>query len=152
MNFDVDKYSVMHIGLNDMQGNYNMSNQQLTTTNQQRDLGIIICLLHQRPQVIKTNREKLQSGQLSTGFIVCNLRYKNKELILPLYKFLLRQRLEHAVQFWSPHLRRDSDKIEKKRYREKQQKWCLKSETTAATSESRILISSALYKGDCEDN
>ena len=32
MNFNVDKCSVMHIGHNNMQGNYNMSNQHLPTT------------------------------------------------------------------------------------------------------------------------
>ena len=42
MSFNVDKYSVMHIGHNNMQSNYNMYNQQLPTTDQQRDLGIII--------------------------------------------------------------------------------------------------------------
>ena len=42
MNFNVDKCSMMHIGHNNMQNNYNMSNQQLQTTDQQRDLGIII--------------------------------------------------------------------------------------------------------------
>ena len=40
-------------------------------------------------------------------------RYKYKELILPLYKSLVRPHLEHAMQFWSPNLRRDIDKIEK---------------------------------------
>ena len=42
MSFNVDKCSVMHIGYNNMQSNYNMSNQQLPTTDQQRNLGIII--------------------------------------------------------------------------------------------------------------
>ena len=37
-----DKCPVMHIGNNNMQSNYNMSNQQLPTTDQQWDLGIII--------------------------------------------------------------------------------------------------------------
>ena len=46
-------------------------------------------------------------------FIARNFRYKNKELILPLYKSLVRPHLEHAVQFWSPHLRRDIDKMER---------------------------------------
>ena len=32
----------MHIGRNNINGNYTMSNQQLTVTEQQRDLGIII--------------------------------------------------------------------------------------------------------------
>ena len=36
------KCSVMHNGHNNMQGKYNMSNQQLPITDQQRDLGIII--------------------------------------------------------------------------------------------------------------
>ena len=40
MSFNVDKCSVMHIGHNNMHSNYNMSNQQLPTTDQQRDLGI----------------------------------------------------------------------------------------------------------------
>ena len=42
MSFNVDKCSVMHIGHNNMQSNYKMSNQQFPTANQQRDLGIII--------------------------------------------------------------------------------------------------------------
>ena len=42
MSFNVDKCSVMHIGHNNMQSNYNMSNQQLPTTDQQQDLGFII--------------------------------------------------------------------------------------------------------------
>ena len=42
MSFNVDKCFVMHIIQNNMQSNYNMSNQQLPTTDQQRDLGIII--------------------------------------------------------------------------------------------------------------
>ena len=40
--FNVDKCSEMLIRHNNMQSNYNMSNQQLQTTDQQRDQGIII--------------------------------------------------------------------------------------------------------------
>ena len=42
MSFNVDKCSVMHIGHNNMESNNNMSNQQLPTTDQQRDQGLII--------------------------------------------------------------------------------------------------------------
>ena len=61
----------------------------------------------------KTNREKLQIGQQSTGVHCPQFQVQNKELILPLYKSLVRPHLEHAVQFWFPHLRRDIDKMEK---------------------------------------
>ena len=42
MSFNVDNFFVIHIGHNNTQSNYNMSNQQLPTTDQQRYLGIII--------------------------------------------------------------------------------------------------------------
>ena len=59
MSFNVDKCSVIHIGHNKMQTNYNMSNQQLPTTDQQRDLRIIITIdLKWQKQT-----EKLQNGQ-----------------------------------------------------------------------------------------
>ena len=48
-----------------MQSKYNMSNQQLQTTDQQQDLGIIIS----KDLSEKTNREKLQNGQWSTGVL-----------------------------------------------------------------------------------
>ena len=93
-----------------MHGNYNMSNQQLPTTDQQRDLGIIIT----KDLKWQTQTEKsCKTANRVLGFIARNFRYKNKELIVPLYKSLVRQHLEHAVQFWSPHLRRDIDKMEK---------------------------------------
>ena len=40
MSFNVDKCFMMRIGHNNMQSNCNMSNQQLPTTDQQRDQGI----------------------------------------------------------------------------------------------------------------
>ena len=109
MSFNIDKCSVMHIGHNNIQG-YNMSNQQLPTTDQQWDLGIIITKdlkwKKQTEKNCKTAKRVLVS-------IARNFRYKKKELILPLYKCLVRPHLEHAVQFWSPNLRLDIDKIVK---------------------------------------
>ena len=97
MNFNVDKCSEMHIEHNNVHGNNNMSNQQVLTTDQEWDLGIII-----------TNELKWQKGTENNcktvarvlGFISLNFRNKNKELILPLHESLVRPYLEYAVQFW----------------------------------------------------
>ena len=111
---------VLHIGTfykfghNNMQSNYNISNQQLPTTDQQRDLGIVTT----KDLKWQKQTEKLcKTANRVLGFIAQNFRYKNKELILPLYKYLVRPHLEHAVQFWSPHLRCDIDEMEKKQRR-----------------------------------
>ena len=104
INFNVDNCSVMHIGHNNMQGNYNMSNQQLPTTDQQQDLGIIIT---KDPNYQKQTEKCCKTGNRVLLYIARNFRNKNKEQILPLYKSLVRPHLEHAVQLWSTYLRRD---------------------------------------------
>ena len=97
-----------------MQSNYNMSNQQLPTTDQQRDQGIIIT----KTSCGKNKQESCKTANRVLGFIARNFKYKNKELTHPLYKSLVRPHLEHAVQFCSPHLRQDIDKLEKIQRRE----------------------------------
>ena len=47
------------------------------------------------------------------GYIARNIENKSKNVILPLYKSLVRPHLEYAVQFWSPFLEKDIIKIEK---------------------------------------
>ena len=73
----------MHFGHNNMQSNYTMSNQQLPTTDQQWDLGIIIT------KDLKGQQQTEKSCKTANRvlvFIPCNFRYKNKEQILPLCK------------------------------------------------------------------
>ena len=42
-----------------------------------------------------------------------NITYKEKSLIIPLYKAIVRPRLEYCKQAWNPHLRKDVDMLEK---------------------------------------
>ena len=86
MSFKVDKSFVMHIRQNIMQSNYNMYNQQLPSTDQQRDLGINITKdLKWQKQIEKSYK----TAYRELGFVPSNFRYKSKELNLPLYKSLV---------------------------------------------------------------
>ena len=41
------------------------------------------------------------------GMIRRNITYKDKSLIVPLYKAIVRPHLEYCIQAWSPYLRKD---------------------------------------------
>ena len=52
-------------------------------------------------------------GNQILGMIRRNITYKEKSLIIPLYKAIVRPHLEYCIQAWNPHLRKDVDMLEK---------------------------------------
>ena len=42
-----------------------------------------------------------------------NITYKEKGLIVPLYKAIVRPHLEYCIHAWKPYLRKDIDMLEK---------------------------------------
>ena len=73
-------------------------------------MGIIIQndlkVSQQCSKVVKTANQIL-------GMIYRSFTYKSKDIILPLYKSLVRPHLEYGVQAWRPHLIKDINLIEK---------------------------------------
>jgi hypothetical protein len=110
MNFNVDKCTVVHLGCHNREYNYTMGGNQLAEVEQQRDLGIIINKDLKWDKQVETSYKKAMKA---LGLIARNFHYKSKDIMLPLYTSLVRPHLEFAVQFWSPHLRRDIIKLEK---------------------------------------
>ena len=98
---------------NTILGNYKMSNQQMSTSDQQRDQGI------PRSEVAKTNRKKLKNGQQTEQmsllwFIAGNFKYKSKKPIDPPdLQIPSRSSSRICSAFPSQHLKRDINKIEK---------------------------------------
>ena len=52
-------------------------------------------------------------GNQILGMIRRNITYKEKGLIGPLYKAIVRLHLEYCIQAWRPYLRKDIDMLEK---------------------------------------
>ena len=47
------------------------------------------------------------------GFIGQNIEYRSWDVLLKLYKTLVRPHLEYCAQFWSPYYRKDIIKLER---------------------------------------
>ena len=52
-------------------------------------------------------------GNQVLGIIRRNITCKEKSLIVPLYKAIVRPHLEYCIQAWKPHLRKYIDMLEK---------------------------------------
>ena len=110
MLFNLDKCKVMHFGKHNDKELYFMGNTCLSPVVEEKDLGVIIQddlkISKQCAKAVKTANRIL--GMISRTFIL-----KSREIILQLYKSLVRPHLENCVQAWRPHLKKDIDLLEK---------------------------------------
>lgn len=105
------KSTVLHLGYNNPQLEYQLSNlQTILAVESQVDLGITM------------NSELKWSDHITTivkrANSICYLLQKafqhpDKKLFLKLYTTYIRPYLEYAVQVWCPHFKKDIDAIEK---------------------------------------
>jgi ribonuclease P/MRP protein subunit RPP40 len=109
MLFNVDKCKVMHVGHNNPKAEYKMEEGVLQRICEEMDLGIIVqdnlkCA-GQCAKVVKTANRVM-------GMIKRTFGNFSRNIIVKLYKSLIRPRLQYAIQAWRPHLKKDIDLIE----------------------------------------
>ena len=107
--FNSSKCKVLHLGKNNPMHNYSMEGNVLETTDAEKDLGVYIDTAlsfdhHINESVKKANR--------TVGMISRYVVNKNKEIMVPLFKSLVRPILEYGNAIWSPSLIRQSTKVE----------------------------------------
>ena len=109
MPFNLDKCKVMHIGHKNLNYNYNLLGKELESCQQEKDLGVTITNdLQSSKQCIEVEKK----AQKLLGYIKRQFRSRKKENIVTLYNALIRPHLEYCVQFWSPSLRKDIERLE----------------------------------------
>jgi ribonuclease P/MRP protein subunit RPP40 len=110
MSFNTDKCSVIHMGKNNKEAQYKMGGNEIKKSKKERDLGVIMdCTGKSSEQCVMA----VKKANSVLGMIKRNIKFKSKEVIVRLYKSLVRPRLEFCVQAWSPHLRKDIDMLER---------------------------------------
>jgi hypothetical protein len=110
MQFNVEKCSVIHAGRNNKQHTYRLGVKYLRSSDQERDLGV---LMDNSAKFSLHCKEVVKSANATLGLIRRTVKFKRKDIIVRLYKALVRPKLEYCVQAWRPFLRRDIDSLER---------------------------------------
>ena len=110
MLFNVGKCKCLHTGPGNTGMNYEMGGTILSKTGKEKDLGVT---MNANMKVSEQCRIAAFKGNQVLGMIRRNITYKEKSLIVPLYKAIVRPHLEYCIQAWSPYLRKDIDMLEK---------------------------------------
>ena len=87
-----------------------MKNHLLDETMLEKDIGVIVSA---DLEVSEQCGIAARKGNQLLGMIRRNVTYRDKKLIMPLYKSIVRPHLEYCIQAWRPYLRKDIDKLEK---------------------------------------
>jgi ribonuclease P/MRP protein subunit RPP40 len=110
MSFNVKKCMVMHFGHGNPKRSYYMNGEQLSTTKEERDIGVLVSdnlkLSAQCAKAARTAGQVL--GQLSRAF-----HYRDRFTFIRLYKQCVLPHLEFSGQSWSPWTSKDKDILER---------------------------------------
>jgi ribonucleases P/MRP protein subunit RPP40 len=110
MKFNVGKCQVMHIGANHQGAKYKMENVNIEESAEEKVCGAII---DDKFKVGKQCAKAASEGNLVLRLINRTFIYKDKSIMLGLYKALVRPHFEYCIQAWRPHLVKDKEILEK---------------------------------------
>ena len=105
MLFNVGKCKVMHIGNCELQRQYFiMGNQKLEVVHQENDLGVVIS---NDLKVSQQCQQAYSKASRILGHINRTIEYRHTDILLRLYKSLVRPHLEYSISAWSPNYSKD---------------------------------------------
>ena len=98
-----------YIGPGNTGVNYGMGGTILSKTVMEKGLGVTMNANMKVPEQCRIAASK---GNQVLGMIRRNITYKEKSLIVPLYKAIVRPHLEYCIQAWRSCLRKDIDMLQ----------------------------------------
>jgi len=104
MEYNVGKCEVIHFGSKNSRSDYYLNGERLQHAVVQRDLGVLV---HESLKVGLQVQQVIRKANGMLAFIARGIEFKSREVLLQLYKVLVRPHLEYCAQFWSPYLRKD---------------------------------------------
>jgi len=118
MKFNVQKCKVMHVGYRTTKSrnpaDYFMEGHKLESCEQERDLGVIMSA---NLKVRNQCSQACAKANKMLGIIKRSFVLKSTDVMLNLYKTMVRPHLEYCISAWSPHYVKDKELIEKVQHR-----------------------------------
>ena len=87
-----------------------MNGRTLRSINIQRDLGVQV---HSFLKVATQMDKVVKKAYGMLAFIGRGIEYRNWQVMLQLYRTLVRSHLEYCIQFWSPHYQKDVEALKR---------------------------------------
>jgi ribonuclease P/MRP protein subunit RPP40 len=110
MQFNIGKCKVLHFGSSNRESSYMLQSVRVTASNEEKDLGVKISHdLKFHKQVEEVTKKCYQI----LGLINRNISCKRKEVMVRLYKSLVRPHMDYCIQVWRPHYQGDIDQLER---------------------------------------
>ncbi|GCC34259.1 hypothetical protein chiPu_0012732 [Chiloscyllium punctatum] len=98
MEFNPVKCEVFHFGRTNKNAEYRVNGRVLSKVEEQRDLGVYV---HRSLKVATQVDKACKKAYGVFAFISRGIEFKSREVMLQLYRTLVRPHLEYCVQFWS---------------------------------------------------
>jgi len=104
----------MHVERTNQKFTYFMDGQTLDTVYSEKDLGVMI-----RSDLKSSNQciQDCNKANKMFGMTERTISYKKPEIMVRLYKTLVRPHLEYCVSLWSPHYTKDKELLERVQHR-----------------------------------
>ena len=99
MEFNASKYKVLHIGSGNRLFQYELNGHVLASSKEEKDLGVIVT---DNLKSSSNCQAAYNKANRVLGMIKRTITYKSPDILLPLYKSLVRPLVEYCTPAWSP--------------------------------------------------
>jgi len=104
MAFNIDKCKVMHFGRTNKAYSYSLDGLQLAEVSEEKDLGVVIT---RDLKVSQQCAAAYSKANRMLGVMNRTISYKSTDIMLRLYKSVVRPHVEYCTAAWSPHYAKD---------------------------------------------